>query len=165
MNPGRVVTKDELLKAVWPESFVEENNLTQHISALRKVFAERAGYIVTVPGRGYHFAAPVHEEQAAGGARNGQIDNILIQRVRERASFVLEETSTEPIATAAAAFKTSAVHRISIRLIIWTCIAGACAAIAGAAYLNRDRFAKPQRYRQVMVGDFLNVIPCREAIG
>ena len=36
MNPGRVITKDELLKAVWLDSFVEEGNLAQHISQLRK---------------------------------------------------------------------------------------------------------------------------------
>jgi DNA-binding winged helix-turn-helix (wHTH) protein len=36
-NAGRVVTKEELLKAVWPDSFVEESNLTQHVFRLRKV--------------------------------------------------------------------------------------------------------------------------------
>ena len=35
-NAGRVVTKEELLKAVWPDSFVEESNLTQHVFRLRK---------------------------------------------------------------------------------------------------------------------------------
>ena len=60
---ARGFTEDELLKAVWPESFVEEGNLVQHVVALRKAFADRAGYIVTVPGRGYQFAAEVHEEQ------------------------------------------------------------------------------------------------------
>jgi len=41
-NPGRVVTKDELLKAVWPESFVEEGNLSQHIFALRRALGDKA---------------------------------------------------------------------------------------------------------------------------
>jgi DNA-binding winged helix-turn-helix (wHTH) protein/TolB-like protein len=61
---GEVVTKDELIDAVWADTIVEENNLTQQISALRKLFNERAGdhkYIVTVPGRGYCFVAPVSE--------------------------------------------------------------------------------------------------------
>lgn len=58
-NPGRVVTKDELLKSVWPESFVEEGNLTQHVFALRKALGDRAGCIVTIPGRGYQFTAQV----------------------------------------------------------------------------------------------------------
>lgn len=61
-NPGRVIDKDELLREVWPETIVEENNLTQNISILRKVFGEKPGehrFIATVPGRGYKFVAEV----------------------------------------------------------------------------------------------------------
>jgi DNA-binding winged helix-turn-helix (wHTH) protein len=39
-NPGRVVTKEELLKAIWPDSYVEEGNLAQHVSALRRVLGD-----------------------------------------------------------------------------------------------------------------------------
>lgn len=67
-NPGRVVTKDELLKAVWPESFVEEGNLTQHVFALRKALGDRAGCIVTIPGRGYQFTAQVETGNQPGAA-------------------------------------------------------------------------------------------------
>ena len=42
-NPGRVVTKEELLKNVWPDANVDENNLTQSVSALRKALEERPG--------------------------------------------------------------------------------------------------------------------------
>lgn len=67
-----MVSKSHLMDAVWPETAVEENNLTQQISALRKAFGERAGdhrYIVTVPGRGYCFVAPVtHFKQDACAA-------------------------------------------------------------------------------------------------
>jgi eukaryotic-like serine/threonine-protein kinase len=66
---GRVLTKEEILRAVWPGSYVEENNLTQHISLLRKALADRAGYIVTIPGRGYQFTAIViTDRQPADGA-------------------------------------------------------------------------------------------------
>jgi DNA-binding winged helix-turn-helix (wHTH) protein/tetratricopeptide (TPR) repeat protein len=58
-NAGRVVSKDDLLKTVWPGSFVEESNLTQHIFRLRKVLAEIDNAIATIPGRGYQFTAPV----------------------------------------------------------------------------------------------------------
>src|SRR5580704_4643266 len=61
-NPGRVVTKEELLKAVWPDSFVEESNLAQHVSWLRKGLADKSNYVVTVPGRGYQFTAEVRTE-------------------------------------------------------------------------------------------------------
>ena len=70
-NPGRVVTKDELLKNVWADAFVDENNLTQSISTLRRALEDRAAaprpdrpaettYIRTLPGRGYQFIVPVH---------------------------------------------------------------------------------------------------------
>ncbi len=61
---GHVVSKDELLERVWPDSFVEQNNLAQNISALRKALGEKEGgprYIDTVPKRGYRFIAPVTE--------------------------------------------------------------------------------------------------------
>lgn len=59
---GRVLEKKELMERVWPDSFVEESNLTQHISTLRKKLGQDSSqqrYIVTVPGRGYRFVTPV----------------------------------------------------------------------------------------------------------
>ena len=61
-NPGRILSRDELLKNVWPDTFVDENNLAQSISSLRRALAERPGdnnYIVTLAGRGYQFISPV----------------------------------------------------------------------------------------------------------
>jgi len=58
----RVVLKDDLMKSLWPDTFVEEANLSQNIFVLRKALGETAQdarYIITVPGRGYRFAAPV----------------------------------------------------------------------------------------------------------
>jgi predicted ATPase/DNA-binding winged helix-turn-helix (wHTH) protein len=57
-NRGRVLSKDELLETVWEGQFVEENNLTVQISALRKIFGEKKNehrFIVTIPGKGYKF--------------------------------------------------------------------------------------------------------------
>jgi DNA-binding winged helix-turn-helix (wHTH) protein/tetratricopeptide (TPR) repeat protein len=69
---GNLVEKEELLKAVWPDTFVEENNLTQYISLLRKVLGDNADqrqFIETVPKLGYRFVAPVREvESGASGA-------------------------------------------------------------------------------------------------
>ncbi len=72
-NAGELVEKDELLKEVWPDTFVEESNLTQNIFTLRRALGdERADprYIETVVRRGYRFIAPVRtigadEQQAA----------------------------------------------------------------------------------------------------
>src|SRR5271169_148436 len=60
----RVVLKDDMMKTLWPDTFVEESNLSQHIFLLRKALGDRAQdpeYIVTVPGRGYRFAQKVTE--------------------------------------------------------------------------------------------------------
>jgi DNA-binding winged helix-turn-helix (wHTH) protein/TolB-like protein len=68
-NSGRVVDKDELMQSIWPDTAVEENNLTQNISAIRKALGERRDehrYVVTVPGRGYRFVADVRKAQAYG---------------------------------------------------------------------------------------------------
>jgi TolB protein len=63
-SAGQVVLKEELMKAVWPETFVEESNLTFHIHAIRKALSrgEENGnerFIETVPRRGYRFCPPV----------------------------------------------------------------------------------------------------------
>ena len=62
-NSGKVIEKDDLMRRVWPDSFVEEGNLTYNVSILRKALGERAGehqYIATIPGRGYRFVASVN---------------------------------------------------------------------------------------------------------
>jgi TolB-like protein/Tfp pilus assembly protein PilF len=61
-HSGAVVEKEQMIQAIWPDTAVEENNLTQNISLLRRVLGEGRGehrFIVTVPGRGYQFVAPV----------------------------------------------------------------------------------------------------------
>lgn len=63
-NRGEVVAKEELIRQVWASAYVSDANLTQNVSSLRKVLGDRTGerrYVVTVPGQGYCFAAPVSE--------------------------------------------------------------------------------------------------------
>jgi predicted ATPase/DNA-binding winged helix-turn-helix (wHTH) protein len=62
---GRLVTKDELMDAVWPETIVEENNIQVHLSALRKILGADRDLILTVPGRGYQL---VQRHRAASAA-------------------------------------------------------------------------------------------------
>ena len=65
-NPGRMLSKDELLKEIWPDTFVEEVNLAVNISTLRKVLGEDPQdrrFIVTVPGKGYRFIATVSRKK------------------------------------------------------------------------------------------------------
>jgi DNA-binding winged helix-turn-helix (wHTH) protein len=61
-NSGHLLTKEELMRTVWPDAFVEENNLTQYISMLRKAFnGNRQQFIETVPRLGYRFVPLVRE--------------------------------------------------------------------------------------------------------
>ena len=73
MSMGRIVTKEELISQIWPDQFVEENNLTVRISALRKSLGEsrtKPKYIQTVQGRGYRFVARVRAVEARRAVRD-----------------------------------------------------------------------------------------------
>src|SRR5471032_196536 len=83
-NPNRLVTKEELLKAVWGDTFVEEGNLTQYISLLRKALgdvSEHARLIVTIARKGYQFTADVTVgEAAADTARQAAVQVSTAER-------------------------------------------------------------------------------------
>jgi DNA-binding winged helix-turn-helix (wHTH) protein/TolB-like protein len=80
-NGGQVVAKDDLMKRVWPNTFVEEGNLTQNISLLRKALGETPGgaqFIETVPRRGYRFVAETKQSWGdAEPAGNGHKEHSL----------------------------------------------------------------------------------------
>ncbi|MBD0372270.1 MAG: alpha/beta fold hydrolase [Pyrinomonadaceae bacterium] len=87
---GHVLGKDELMEKVWPDTFVEENNLAQNISMLRKALADETGgrkFIETVPKRGYRFVADVTETS------DGEAD--LIVREHTRTRIVVEEEADD----------------------------------------------------------------------
>ena len=85
-NSSRVLTKKELMLKVWPDSFVEENNLAQNISILRKALG--GDYIKTIPKRGYRFVADV--------VPPGDDDERVIIHERTRTRIVVEHAD-EPI--------------------------------------------------------------------
>jgi DNA-binding winged helix-turn-helix (wHTH) protein/tetratricopeptide (TPR) repeat protein/TolB-like protein len=111
-NPGKALTRDELLKNVWHDTFVDEHNLAQSISVLRKALEEKPGdnnYIVTLPGRGYQFVSPVQviapeglavvPEAATGAVQSSTIQGspvqgstgVLIQQQTIRTSVITTE--------------------------------------------------------------------------
>src|SRR5882757_8866898 len=64
-RPGEVVGREQLIARAWPQTFVEEANLKIQVSALRRALGDGQGgnrYVVTVPGRGYNFVAPLRRE-------------------------------------------------------------------------------------------------------
>src|SRR5271156_30683 len=75
-NPNRLVSKEELLQAVWGDTFVEEGNLTQYISHLRKALgdnSEDSRLIVTIARKGYQFTARVTVADAADIAKHATL--------------------------------------------------------------------------------------------
>ena len=88
---GEVLEKDELMRRLWPDSFVEESNLTQNIYTLRKALGA-ADYIETVPRRGYRFAAEVREWEEESAE--------LILRESTRSKIIIEEEETREQADA-----------------------------------------------------------------
>jgi Tol biopolymer transport system component/DNA-binding winged helix-turn-helix (wHTH) protein len=88
---GEVVEKDDLMKRLWPDSFVEESNLTQNIYMLRKALGD-CGYIETVPRRGYRFAGEVKEWEE-------DPRDLLVIKEKSRTYFSYEEESDGPSET------------------------------------------------------------------
>jgi DNA-binding winged helix-turn-helix (wHTH) protein/TolB-like protein/Tfp pilus assembly protein PilF len=164
-NSGHVLSKDELMKTLWPETFVEENNLTQHISQLRRALGEGSdgrGYIETVPRLGYRFIMPVSEVSGDGG------EELLLQR-RTRAHIVLHEQVEEEVSNTDSseerATKTGTLRsRTRSSAIRRWIIAGAVAAAAlSAAFLvawrsGRLSFASNQG-RTLAILPFRNLKP------
>src|SRR5260370_19455901 len=86
-NAGRALDKDELLRRVWPGTFVEEGSLTRNISVLRNALGdEDERYIETLPKRGYRFVAPVQELWVPGEA--------LVIEERTISHVLMEETES-----------------------------------------------------------------------
>ena len=107
-----VLDKEQLMEAVWPDSIVEENNLTQNISTLRRVFGETPGshhYIVTVPGRGYRFVADVKMREADAGPQSRRMQGAAIAPAENKTEHIASvaqpnrQRSFKPILLASAA--------------------------------------------------------------
>jgi len=91
-NSGHLMLKDELMKAVWPDSFVEEVNLSQNISLLRKTLGDTtqdSRYIVTVPGKGYRFVGEIREAK-----QEAEVEQTLIVQSRSRTSITVEKSKS-----------------------------------------------------------------------
>ena len=139
-NSGRVLEKDELIQKLWPDSFVEEGNLTQNIYELRKALNSSAeeSYIETIPRRGYRFATQVKElpfeEGAALAAARGEIGTV--------SSGLESETRETPFAVPAIA-PNARRGRLSRPLLM--CSAVLLALVALISYYFLSARTKPTR--------------------
>lgn len=106
-NSGHVVGKDELMREIWPDTNVEEANLTQNVSVLRKALAARDkgnSYIETVPKRGYRFIADVRRLAIDGGKAAGEQDSLspMAERMEVERSLKIDSLAVLPFANASA---------------------------------------------------------------
>ena len=151
-NSGRLVTKEELLTALWPDSFVEERNLSQHVFLLRKALAShRLGerIIVTVPGRGYQFAAQVEEVSPSPAHQE-----VAVLRATESIThLVIEEGEEDGIEVAAVALP--APPEPSGRMVVAGVLLGLLVA-AGAGWLFFSKHKPPLDHIEVVVADIEN---------
>lgn len=141
----RVVLKEDLMKSLWPDTFVEESNLSQHIFQLRKALGENAQdpqYIVTVPGRGYRFSRKVVEISADDGD--------LVVQSRSIQTVTVEETESSPSASGL-----FSILRQRLGTLVLSAIA--IVALVAVALVVRARMApKMNESDLVLVSDFVN---------
>ena len=132
-NSDRVLKKEELMQALWPDAAVEESNLTQNIFLLRKAFGEGAHdhrYIVTVPGRGYRFVSHVRHVAGVGAASGAEgwvkaapdeshlaFRSIAVLPFRPLSADPAEEYLGHGIAEALTA-RLASIHRLTVRPVV-----------------------------------------------
>jgi DNA-binding winged helix-turn-helix (wHTH) protein/TolB-like protein/Tfp pilus assembly protein PilF len=167
-NSGHVLSKDVLMKTLWPDTFVEENNLTQHISMLRRALGEgegESGYIETVPRLGYRFVVPVREVSGNGDAE------LLLQR-RTRTHIVLHEqeevTETDIAEDPAVATATRPQHQSAAAARKWIVLGlvagGVGLATAAFVMLRSGRISfRPNPPRTLAVLPFRDLKPDAES--
>ncbi len=136
----RVVGKDELIKAVWPNSIVEDNNLNQAISTVRRALGDSrdsARFIVTVAGRGYQFIGDVAPlEEAAAGPQAAAIrrpPEPLPQETRDAPAVATEPSTVDPPQASGPG------ARVSRRVVLSGLAVAAVAAIGAGVLWNRSR--------------------------
>lgn len=151
-----IVSKDDLMKAVWPDSFVEEANLSRNIFLLRKALGEGPQdhrYVLTVPGRGYRLAESVHLVPVAQQQKNeGQIE-----KQNQHENEILEENAGGVSIIAASQ------SRIQLRVAdklrpVWVASAAIAvlAAATSAAWFLWPRAPKLTERDTVVLADFTN---------
>lgn len=134
-NRDKILTKDELLTIIWPDQFVDQSNLSQNISVLRKSLGEAESgkkYIATFPGKGYRFVGSV-EVKRRGAADRGTIP--------PDPAFLLEKTTSMEVRRAQ---PEQAKNTRSFRMSIAFLCGAILVAIVGFAIRENLRSSKPE---------------------
>ena len=142
---GQVVPKDDLMKILWPDTFVEESNLGQHVFQLRKALGERPQdhtYIITVPGRGYRFAQKVRtvpEEDQAHQGEEQKSDEQIVVATRSLSRVVIERN-----------------RRTDLRVLVPVALAVAGILIVAGLFWNSRRKPRLTEKDTIVLADFDN---------
>ena len=135
-NHGRIIEKNELMEALWPDTIVEENNLNKNISVLRRILGEKQGenrYIATVPGRGYKFVAAVTVSEFPALNRS---DSQVERDGLGDHSAILNGPNEDPLETASSASQQTATNGRNRKLIA-TALLGLLVCAVSIAYFWR----------------------------
>src|SRR5579863_2697844 len=139
---GEVVVKDDLMKLLWPDTFVEESNLGQHVFQLRRALGDRSqgsSYIVTVPGRGYRFAQQVRAL--------GEQATVVVQS-HSRTRLVIEEKTLAPI-------NVTASRSLNLpKRLLWGALA--IVLVIATAYVYRRPAPKLTARDTIVLAEFAN---------
>jgi len=141
VHAGQVVSKEELLKAGWPDSYVDERNLTQQILLLRRALADKSDYIATIPGRGYQFTAAVREIPVAAQAEE---DLLPVRR-----THVLIEESVRPGTAVNASLS-------GTRVLVYGLIAATLVGMGGWGGLEWSQRRVRGDHHEIVLADFAN---------
>ena len=162
-NPGKVLTRNELLENVWQDTYVDENNLAQSISVLRRALEEKPGnnsYIVTLPGKGYQFVAPVRVvsqgsltvvPDAAPAAGQGP-SGLVFQQQTIRTSVITEEQAS----SGAAALPETRAARIPKLWKIAAPVLLVAFLVAVGLYYRAQQREQLTEKDTIVLGDFAN---------
>jgi DNA-binding winged helix-turn-helix (wHTH) protein/tetratricopeptide (TPR) repeat protein len=153
---GRVVTKDELVNELWPDAFIEDSNLSQHIFLLRKALARCAPGehpIATLAGRGYQFVAKVEREPSALAHVPASVaEATVLTSIATSTTVVVEESSSdETHAVDTPLLPAPSRSRLAARITLTAALAAAVG-YAADGWMHRA----PTPVRRVVIADFQN---------
>ncbi len=135
-HPHQLVTKEELLTAVWAGSFVEEGNLSQHVFLLRKALAgtgQAERIVVTIPGKGYQFTAPVRELPLDVVAAKG---SGLVMHASQSITRLVVEEETDDEAPAQRVLADAGRRR---GRLVWAAVTAALVSVTVGSFLAWQR--------------------------
>ena len=145
-----VVSKEDLMKALWPDAFVEEANLSQNIFMLRKALGdttEDRRYIVTLPGRGYRFAVQVRTVMQDG-------EDLVIES-HSRSKMIVEQSESTPSETLQA-LPASVQRKAGWKYLLAIGASLVLLAFATAFFLRRHQQILLGATDSVVIADFAN---------